>query len=148
MLRILVAEDDPVSRRVVERAFEAREHTVEAVEDGLEAWKRFQKDPFDVVVSDWNMPGGDGLEFCRRIRAETARPYTYFVMLTGRERASHYVDALQAGADHFLTKPVTSWALDALLITAERTLALHRELERLRRPPPSVGSSSSASRRR
>lgn len=127
-LRVLVAEDDPVSRRLTQRALEEFGHVVLLAEDGLEAWQRFEADGADLVISDWMMPGLDGPELCRRIRAAQGRPFCYVLLLTSRHSREDRVQAAMAGADDFMVKPFDRELLRARLHAAERIVRLERVL--------------------
>ncbi len=82
-MRILIAEDDAVSRTILRRAVEKIGHECLAASDGEEAWTLYKGNlDLDVIISDWMMPGLDGPTLCRRVRAHLDRPYTYFVLLT------------------------------------------------------------------
>jgi two-component system, cell cycle response regulator len=81
-----------------------------------------------VVISDWMMPGIDGDELCRRVRADTTAPYAYFIILTSLEGRNHVINGLRAGADDYLAKPFDRDELEARLITAARVTELHRRL--------------------
>jgi phosphoserine phosphatase RsbU/P len=81
-----------------------------------------------VVVADWLMPEMDGLELCRKIRAALARPYTYFILQTARHGRESYLEAMDAGVDDFITKPVEAHELAARLRVAERILGLREDL--------------------
>jgi two-component system, cell cycle response regulator len=96
--------------------------------DGAEAWRLFQGENVDVVVSDWMMPGMDGDELCRRVRAEPDAPYAYFILHTSLEDLGHVIKGMQAGADDYLTKPFEPDQLATRLIAADRITALHRRL--------------------
>lgn len=128
-MRVLIAEDEPVARRVAQKAVEGFGHEVEIVEDGLAAWRRLQAAPFDVLISDWLMPGLDGLELCRRVRARGNRPYCYVILLTARRAKEDLVAGIMAGADDFVSKPFDHAVLRARLHTAERVTRLERDLE-------------------
>jgi diguanylate cyclase (GGDEF)-like protein len=134
-MRVLIAEDDAVSRLVLQRAVLACGHDCLVAEDGLAAWALYEREAgaIDVVISDWMMPGLDGPELCRRVRAHPREGYTYFVLLTSRGAREHMVAGLQAGADDYLTKPLDRDELHARLIAAERVTSLYRQLERLNR---------------
>ena len=80
-------------------------HEVVTAADGVEAWALLQGRRVQLVLSDWMMPWMDGLELCRRIRGRAGRPYTYFVLFTGRGGREDRLEALAAGADDFLAKP-------------------------------------------
>lgn len=130
-MNILIAEDDAVSRRVLQRAVESRGHRCVAVADGQAAWSAYHVDEFDVVISDWMMPGLDGLELCRRVRASgegNAARYTYFLFLTALDDLEHLVQGMTAGADHYLPKPLSLPHLDVELRVAERFTGLFAEV--------------------
>src|SRR5688572_16710053 len=127
-MRVLIAEDSGVLRRALRRAVEGLGHEcVEAV-DGELAWQAFRENGADVIISDWIMPGLEGPELCRRVRAEPGRPYTYFIILTVLEEKQHALTGMRAGADDYLTKPVDLDDLQLRLIAAQRVSALHRRL--------------------
>jgi serine phosphatase RsbU (regulator of sigma subunit) len=125
-MRILLAEDSAASRFLLQRAVEELGHDCIVAEDGLLAWERYRETSPEVVISDWIMPGLDGDELCRRIRADEDGPYTYFVMLTSLEDKEHVLRGMQAGVDDYLTKPLDRNDLSARLIAATRVTALHR----------------------
>lgn len=130
-IKILIAEDDPVSRRVLATTLEKMGHDVRATEDGRQAWEAFQTEYFPVVVSDWMMPDLDGLEVCRLIRAAPRERYTYFILLTALEGRTNYLEAIEAGVDDFLVKPLDRDLLAARLRVAERILGLHQHIQQL-----------------
>jgi signal transduction histidine kinase len=105
-------------------------HECEVVGDGVEAWAAFRSGRPDVVISDWMMPGLSGLELCRRIRAEAAGGYTYFVMVTNQGSRDQIVEGVEAGADDYLLKPLDPDDLRTRLIAAARVTSLHRTLAR------------------
>ena len=88
-MKILIAEDEPVSSRILQLTLEHFGHEVIAASDGRQAWERFDAEPVRVIVSDWMMPDIDGIELCRRVRERPKTDYTYFILLTaihtGRE---------------------------------------------------------------
>jgi signal transduction histidine kinase len=128
-MRILIAEDEIISRKILQRAVEKFGHECLAAADGLEAWELFQNtEEVDVVISDWMMPGIDGLEFCRRLREEQRDEYTYFIFLTALGDKAHLLEGLGAGADDYLAKPLDRDELQARLIAASRVTSLHRKL--------------------
>ena len=137
-MRVLIAQDDAVARLIARRAVERLGHECAVAGDGLEAWDTYDKGAVDVILSDWRMPGVDGLELCRRVRE--AGSYAYFVLMTSLDERDQILPAIMAGADECLTKPLQLDHLEATLITAMRVTALHRrlvaqnaELERLSR---------------
>src|ERR1700730_18568823 len=125
---ILIAEDDRVSALKLCRALEKLGHSVEAVTDGAEAWRRVCEVGVGLLISDWEMPEMDGLELCRRIRSRADARYTYIILLTARDSRDDRLAGLEAGADDFLTKPVDAGELVARLNTARRILAMQEQL--------------------
>ncbi|MDQ3862599.1 MAG: response regulator, partial [Actinomycetota bacterium] len=128
-MRILIAEDDTVSRTLLTKALEKLGHECLAVEDGKKAWELFQSTPeVDVVISDWMMPGIDGPELCRRVRTVNNGWYTFFIFLTALGDKQHLLEGMQAGADDYLAKPLDREQLQVRLIAASRVNSLHRQL--------------------
>lgn len=131
-MRVLIAEDDPVSRRILAATLERLGHEVAVAVDGEEAWEHQLAAPATVVITDWMMPRLDGLELARRIRAAGGQDrYTWIIMLTALSGRAHYLDGMEAGADDFVTKPVDAHELRARLRVAERVLGLHRAVRQL-----------------
>lgn len=127
-MRILVAEDDEVSRLILHSHLKKAGHEVLLAEDGVQAWRLFEEsDAVDVVISDWMMPRLDGLELCRRVRESEGDEYTYFILLSALGD-SHLIEGIDAGADDYLTKPLDQHELRARLKSAERVTSLHRRL--------------------
>ncbi len=129
-MRILIAEDDSISRMLLQRTIEKLGHECVAATDGGQAWTWFQEGDYDIVISDWMMPEMDGIQFCQRVRAYENSHYTYFVILTALDSKQSFVTGMEAGADDYLTKPLDREALEARLIAAQRLTALHQELSR------------------
>jgi two-component system cell cycle response regulator len=127
-VKVLIADDSAVPRIILEKALTSLGHETVTAADGQEAWERFVVFQPDVVLSDWLMPGVDGIELCRRIRSSDADRYAYFVLLTAMTEVDHAVTAMTAGADDFMVKPLDRVALEATLIAAKRVTALHDEL--------------------
>jgi CheY-like chemotaxis protein len=130
-MKILIAEDDTVSRLVLEAMLRRAGHEVVATEDGLRAWNAWRNEPHPIVISDWQMPGLDGLELCRSIRQMSGVGYTYVVLLTAHGGKANYLEAMDAGVDDFLTKPPDEEALMARLRVGERILGLRQHVKRL-----------------
>jgi len=130
-LKILIAEDENISRMVLEASLKKRGHEVIAVENGLKAWAAFQKEYFPVLISDWLMPEMDGLALFRKIRALPRDNYTYLVLLTSLEGKTNYLEAMDAGADDFMTKPFDADQLTARIQVADRILGLHQHVTQL-----------------
>lgn len=128
-MRILVVDDDPLMVEPLKERLRQGGHRVVACSDGESAWEALQGGaPFDVVVLDWMMPGMNGLELCRRIRDATEGPYTYVVMLTGRDDPGDVLTGFEAGADDYLVKPFDWAELDARLRVGERIVDLQNAL--------------------
>jgi CheY-like chemotaxis protein len=131
-MKILIAEDDPVASKILRLTLEQVGHEVIVVEDGAAGWDRIVKEPVSVVVSDWMMPELDGLQFCRRIRESVERDYTYFILLTANHaRRENLAQAMEAGIDDFLQKPLDREAIWMRLRVAERILAFTRQIKQL-----------------
>ena len=131
-MEILIAEDDAISRRILERVLQKLGHTVTACEDGSTAWEIYQQSDFQLVISDWMMPGVDGLELCRRIRGMGRPNYCYFILLTAQTGKENFLTAMDSGADDYLTKPLDTDELNVRLRVARRILALQSDVQTLR----------------
>jgi CheY-like chemotaxis protein len=132
-MKILIAEDEPVSRKILQAALESDGHEVIASSSGEEAWERFDREPVRVIVSDWMMPGLDGLELCRRVRARAKRDYTYFILLTANHTSRENLrTAMGAGIDDFLTKPLDREAIFMRLRVAARILDFTTQIRALK----------------
>jgi CheY-like chemotaxis protein len=132
-IRILIAEDDADVRSLVLDVVKDLGHAPSCAANGAEAWDLFNHDGADVVVSDWMMPGMNGVQLCRCVRDLLGAPYTYFILLTALGDAEHRIAGMQAGADDYLAKPFDLADIEARLIAAERVTALHRRREALLR---------------
>jgi phosphoserine phosphatase RsbU/P len=130
-LKILIAEDENVSRLVLQTSLKKCGHDVVAVENGRRAWEVFQQEYFPVVISDWLMPEMDGLDLFREIRRLRSDKYTYLILLTLLEGKTNYLEAMQAGADDFVTKPFDADQLTARIQVAQRILGLHTHVNQL-----------------
>jgi two-component system cell cycle response regulator len=129
-MRILIAEDDEASRLILEAAVAGLGHQFVSAADGTEAWREFQTSKFDAVISDRSMPGIDGLELCRRIRAAPGDGYTYFIFLTALSDKRRILDGMSAGADDYLSKPLDPDELSARLVVGTRITDLYLRLGR------------------
>ncbi len=130
-MRVLMAEDDPVSSRIMAATLQRLGHEVEMAGDGQDAWERHLASPASVVITDWMMPRMDGLELIRRIRALAPGRYTWIILLTAMRGRGRYLDGMEAGADDFVSKPIDQHELHARLRVAERVLGLHRAVLQL-----------------
>jgi two-component system cell cycle response regulator len=127
-MRILIAEDDRSSRLILEAAVSQLGHDFVSAVDGDMAWRLFQTNKVDAVISDRSMPFVDGLELCRRIRAAPNAGYPYFIFLTALSDKDRISDGMDAGADDYLGKPLDLDELSARLVVAERISQLYHQL--------------------
>jgi two-component system cell cycle response regulator len=128
-MKILIAEDDPISRRVLEAHLLEWGYEVVVASDGGEAWEIIQQpESPSLIISDWMMPNMDGLELCRKIREMKKSNYTYFIILTAKERQEDVVKGLQAGADDFLIKPFHQEELKYRVHIGERIIELEQRI--------------------
>ncbi len=122
-MKVLVADDDPISALVLEGLLTASGHTCQIARDGNEAWEIIQgKDPPLIMFLDWMMPGVDGLELCRRTRELKRGSYTYIVIVSARNRQEEVSLGFAAGADEFITKPYQPEEVFARQRVAERVV--------------------------
>lgn len=128
--RALVVDDDPLITALLAALLEERGYEVESATDGEAALARIEAATFQLVVTDWHMPRRDGLSLCRAIRARGAPGYVYCIMLTSSSEESSLVEAMQAGVDDFVGKPLRPAELGARLNAAERVLQLEAGLAR------------------
>jgi two-component system cell cycle response regulator len=128
-MKILVAEDDHLSRMMLEKTLRQAGYEVISVEDGEHALTELAKeDPPRLALLDWVMPGRDGIAVCREVRAQTERAYTYLILLSSKESKAEIVEGLESGADDYLTKPFDVDELKARLRTGMRILELEDHL--------------------
>jgi two-component system cell cycle response regulator len=127
--RILIADDDPISLRILEALLKKWNYEVTVVSDGLAALGVLEKeDSPRLAVLDWMMPGMQGGEICQLIRKRVDRPYVYVLLLTSRSERQDLLDGLKLGADDYLTKPFDARELQARLRVGERILDLQDAL--------------------
>ena len=126
---ILVAEDDPISRRLFEKILTREGFSVTAVENGRKALELFRKSFFPIVLTDWQMPEMEGPELCSTIRREVADRYVFIVLLTSKADKNDIISGLNAGADDYLTKPAHPAELVARINTGIRILKLEKSLK-------------------
>jgi len=127
--QVLVVDDSPVSRKLVEQALEAGAYSLLFAKSCAEALHLFKQHSPSIVLTDWMMPDFSGLELCERIRADSQRGYTYIIVLTGKAEKDSVVTGLTAGADDYLTKPFDPGELLARIGVGCRTVELHREID-------------------
>jgi diguanylate cyclase (GGDEF)-like protein len=128
-LRILIAEDDRISRRLLEAHLTNWGHELVVCVDGAEAWSELNKaDAPKLVILDWMMPGIDGATLCRKIRQMETRPYTYIILLTAKSGKEDIIEGLEAGSDDYITKPFDPQELRVRIRAATRIIQLQDDL--------------------
>lgn len=128
-MKILIAEDDPIFRRVLEANLLEWGYDIVVASNGSEAWEIIQKpESPSLIISDWMMPGMDGLTLCRKIRRMDVQGYVYFILLTAKGEKGDVIDGLEAGADDFLTKPFNQEELKYRTRIGERIINLERRI--------------------
>ena len=128
-MEILIAEDEPISRRLLEFTLRRWGYEVTTAADGSEAWEMLQSPaPPSLVISDWMMPGMDGLELCHRIRSREQPGYTYLIILTARGKKEDVIKGLEAGADDYLVKPFDQEELRCRIKIGERIINLEHRI--------------------
>ena len=132
-MRVLLAEDDRISRKMATVALEGAGYEVDAVGDGEEAWERLLADPERLLVTDWMMPNMDGVELTRRVRAGTFSSYVYVILVTALADPKSAIEGLEAGADDHLGKPYDPRELIARVNVGTRVQQLERGLRESRR---------------
>jgi len=128
-MRVLIADDDAVSRRLLEAHLSRWGYQVQAAADGDQAWGMLQQaDAPNLAILDWMMPGLSGPEVCRRVRSSGQESYTYILLLTARNQKQDLIAGMEAGADDYLTKPFDAQELNVRLRAGRRILELQAEL--------------------
>jgi DNA-binding response OmpR family regulator len=127
-MKILIAEDDPVSRCVLEATLVKSGYEVTVTSDGNQAWEALQREAPTIAILDWMMPGIDGVEVCRRARAIQSPTPTYLILLTAKTEKGEIAQGLDAGADDYVTKPFDRRELYARIKVGLRVTELQRNL--------------------
>lgn len=130
---VLVVDDSAAQRVALRRMLERMGYRVVEAECGSEALEIADSQPVDLVLSDWMMPGMDGIELCRAFRALDRDDYGYFILLTAKSDRADVRQAFETGADDFLPKPVDSGELRARINAGERIVRMQRDLARKNR---------------
>jgi signal transduction histidine kinase len=129
-MKILIVEDEFISRNLLSKMLAEMGHEVIETENGRQAWEYLQTSTVKVVISDWMMPEMDGIELCRKIRNHSFDGYIYIIMLTAKDRKADLVDVFEAGADDYIPKPFDPEELRARVMTGMRVVNLEeRHLE-------------------
>lgn len=128
-MRALIAEDDSISRRMLEAFLVKWGYEVMVATEGEDAWGILHgNDAPRLAILDWMMPGRDGIEICRGLRLKKGRPYIYIILLTARGQKEDIVEGLEAGADDYVTKPFDPYELRARLRAGRRIVELQEQL--------------------
>jgi DNA-binding response OmpR family regulator len=129
MMRVLIAEDDALSRRVLEDTITKSGYDLVVTTDGREAWEALQQEDAPLLaILDWMMPGMDGLQICRKVRESPAPVPAYLILVTTRERKEDIVAGLEAGANDYVTKPFDRAELLARVRVGVRVVELQQSL--------------------
>jgi diguanylate cyclase (GGDEF)-like protein len=127
-VNVVVVDDDPVVRLVLARAVASLGHAAMPAETAEVALEHIDRVPVDVVISDWLMPGLNGLELCQLVRGRDSVEYVYFMLVTAHDDREHAMAGIAAGVDDCLVKPVDLFDLRLRLMVADRVTDLHRRL--------------------
>lgn len=127
--KVLVADDSPIYRKLVEHTLSDQQYAVLFAKSGREALDLFSEHQPSLVITDWMMPDLSGIELCEQIRNHSRQAYTYIIILTGITEKNKLVKGLAAGADDYLAKPFHTDELLARVGVGRRIVELHRQLE-------------------
>ena len=128
-MRVLIAEDNPVLQLLLERLITKWGHESVICKDGAKAWEVFQEgEPPLLLILDWMMPGMDGVDLCKKIRALPDGDQFYVIMLTSKGETEDMVQGLQSGANDYVTKPFAHAELEARLQVGVRMIELREAL--------------------
>lgn len=128
MLEVLIAEDDPVSQRILEKNMKDWGYKVIIANNGQNAWQALQKEEIRMAIFDWMMPKINGVQLCQKVRLQKKDTYTYIILLTSRDREEDIVEGLSSGADDYIVKPFNTLELKARLQTGKRIIDLQNQL--------------------
>lgn len=135
-MKILIAEDDIVAQRILSVTLQKAGHEVIAANDGQQAWEKLVRQPVQVIISDWMMPNMSGLDLCRKVRSRRRKDYIYFILVTALSGQENHHEAIEAGVDDFLNKPLQQDNLLIRLRVAGRILDFINEIRELKRLLP------------
>jgi DNA-binding response OmpR family regulator len=131
-MKVLIAEDDVTTRRLLEILLSKWGYETEVTDDGKEAWHALQAtDPPQMAIFDWMMPEMNGVELCRKIRESITPPLIYIILLTVKDRKEDIVSGLDAGANDYVIKPFEQEELRARLRVGERVVELQSALHKI-----------------
>src|SRR5262245_43013680 len=126
--RLLLVEDEPTQRMMLERQLTKAGYVVETAENGEEALNKILKGQYQILLTDWDMPGMDGPTLCKRVREANLSTYLYILLLTGHLTTDDVVAGLGAGADDYVRKPANQAELLARLSAGSRIVQLEQSL--------------------
>lgn len=138
-MRVLIADDDQVSREILRRYLRTEGYEVTAAADGQEALDILRQERHRLVVTDWMMPRLSGVDLIRRARADESLGYVYFIVVTVKGKRQELLEALEAGADDYVRKPIDREELYVRLRAGRRIVSMQRRLEELARTDPLTG---------
>jgi signal transduction histidine kinase len=127
-MKVLIVDDSEMMLKLLPGWFSKWDYEVVLATNGAEAWQIFQKDPVPLVLTDWEMPEVSGLELVQKIRGANLAGYVYIVIMTGRNDKKDLVEAMEAGADDYIPKPVHPGELRVRVRQGERVIRLERRL--------------------
>lgn len=127
-MRILIAEDDKDSQKLLERILQRENHEVVIADDGRMAWDIIQHEDIRMVITDWLMPQMEGVELCEKIRQEATSGYVYIILVTSKEGKADLVRAMDAGVDDYVTKPFDKGELLARVRSGQRIINLEQAI--------------------
>lgn len=128
-MRVLIADDSLMSRRLLRSTLERWGYEVVVAEDGQQAWTILSgEDPPPVAILDWVMPGLTGIEICKKVRETRREPYTYILLLTAKKTTEETVEGMESGADDYIAKPFHELELQVRLRAGKRIVDLQMDL--------------------
>ncbi|HET6142876.1 MAG TPA: diguanylate cyclase [Candidatus Acidoferrales bacterium] len=128
-MKVLIANDAPVSRHLLEVALKGEGYQIVVAEDGAETLRILEEDGYPrIVILDWMMPQADGVEICRSIRKRAREPYVYLILLTAKGEQTEIIEGLEAGADDYMIKPFDLRELKARVRSGRRIVELEEQL--------------------
>jgi PAS domain S-box-containing protein len=127
-MSILIVDDSPVTRELLSNTLKKWGQTVLTANDGLDGLEKYKNNDISIVITDWIMPGMDGLALCEEIRKFIKNKYTYIIIITAKDQSSDIKEAFNKGADDYITKPIDMERLRVSIKTARRIISLSENL--------------------
>lgn len=132
-MKVLIADDDRVSCKILQRDLSKWGYEVVVTHDGQAAWEAIREHQIQLAILDWMMPIISGIELCRKIRLKGLDHYTYIILLSSKQSHDDMQHGFSAEIDDYITKPYHQWELNARLATGQRVIMMQNELEESRR---------------